>query len=385
MITLHPTIGDVQRGLREREFFLFYQPKIAFATGRVVGAEALLRWIPPGKKPIRPATFLPVAEQNGLGQEILPAMLPQLLADIRQMRAIAPNLRISFNVTAEDLQTRYLADELEAALSRHLIEKANLDIEITETVLMDGNPSIARTVDDLVQLGIELVMDDFGTGYSSLDVLSRYPFSGLKIDQGVIGRMSLAPRNAHIVRSGLLLARELGLRTVAEGIENKATYIYLSALGCREGQGKWICDPLSRSKFEDLLRSGRSWPASELGMLNDVWLAHDAFRRRILDSVHALALTPSEERRNLPHIDSFSVIDWEEALGYSRDVGKVEDIRIKHDRMVEAAAELIACAQDPNQRQHLTKRIGAFLELACAIDRMLSAMVHARLETTLNA
>ena len=265
MITLRPTLGDVQRGLREREFFLFYQPKIAFATGRVVGAEALLRWIPPGKTPIRPASFLPIAEQNGLGQEILPAMLPQLLADIRQIRAIAPDLRISFNVTAEDLRTPYLSGELESALDRHLIERTNLDIEITETVLMDGNPAIARTVDDLVQLGIELVMDDFGTGYSSLDVLSRYPFSGLKIDQGVVGRMSLAPRNAHIVRSGLVLARELGLRTVAEGIENEATYIYLSALGCREGQGTWISEPLSLAKFEDLLRNGKRWPASELG------------------------------------------------------------------------------------------------------------------------
>ncbi len=200
----------------------YYQPKVSFVTGRIVGAEALIRWIKPDGVIIPPADFLPQAEKSGLITSITAVMVNELVGDIEAICRVKADCQIAFNISALDLYSPYLVKMLRSFIGSRRIGPGNIQIEITETAFVDNTERIKVALQELVALGIEIAMDDFGTGYSSLDLLSRLPISTLKLDQGVVLRMTDDVKNTHIVRSSLYMARELSIKTVAEGVETKA-------------------------------------------------------------------------------------------------------------------------------------------------------------------
>ncbi|HEC91077.1 MAG TPA: EAL domain-containing protein, partial [Alphaproteobacteria bacterium] len=166
---------DLENALHNNELKFFFQPKVSFLTGEIVGGEALIRWIKPDGTIVPPNEFIPGAEKSGFITDITAVMLPHLIEDIEAIRPIKPDIQIAFNISALDLHSPYLVKMLRSIIGSRRIDPGNIQIEITETAIVDASPRILAGLLDLVALGIEIVMDDYGTGYSSLDLLSRLP------------------------------------------------------------------------------------------------------------------------------------------------------------------------------------------------------------------
>ena len=230
-------------------------------------------------------------------------MLPKLIEDIEALRTVKSDIQVAFNISALDLRSPYLVKMLRSFIDGRRIDQGTLQIEIIETTVIDASERVRTGLLDLVALGIEIVMDDYGTGYSSPDMLSRLPFSALKLDQGVVRRMTEDAKNTHIVRSSLYLARELSIKTVAEGIETGVICAFLLASGCNEAQGFWISEAVPRDDFIALCKQRRRWPVSSYGLLYDALVNHISYRRKVLDLVYILMMTKPDEWDQLPEME----------------------------------------------------------------------------------
>lgn len=379
---------DIERALHNGELCFYYQPKISFLDGKISGAEALLRWKRADGSLVSPDSFLPDAENSGFITTITAVMLVTLIDDIEHICKTKPDIRVAFNVSARDLFSPYLAKMLHSFIGNKRISADNIQIEITESAFLDKGPQTMATLRELVAMGIDIVMDDFGTGYASLDILSQIPFSALKIDQGVVRRMAVDAKNTHIVRSSIYLAREMGVKTVAEGVESAAAYRYLLASGCNEAQGFWMSRPLPLDGLTALIARQPSWPSSGLGILYNAWVNHLSYRRKILESVFALAMgsaDPNNDRddwRALPrlglrHAPEHCQLDqW--ILNEGRQYFTVEDyqcLRTPHALMHEVGEKLIKAARAPSPPALIAEMTQAFLSHSEAVDAVVSKIV----------
>jgi diguanylate cyclase (GGDEF)-like protein/PAS domain S-box-containing protein len=231
---------DLRRALDRLEFAVYYQPIVSLGTGAVLGFEALLRWRHPAHGFISPAEFIPVAEETGL---ILPIGRWALEEACRQMREWqsqfprAAEMYVSVNLSGRQFANPELCEQIREALETTGLKPGSLKLEITESVVMEKTEKTIEMLRQLRALGVESSIDDFGTGYSSLAYLHHFPSSTLKIDRSFIGRMGTAEEKSEIVSTILLLARNLGMRVVAEGVETEGQLAQLQALSCDYGQG----------------------------------------------------------------------------------------------------------------------------------------------------
>jgi diguanylate cyclase (GGDEF)-like protein len=247
---------DLRKALERHELELHYQPKVDVSSGATIGMEALARWRHPQRGLILPDDFIPLAEETGiiipLGQWVLREACRQNQA--WQEQGLAP-LRVAVNISAAQLRHDDLADNVALALRETGLDPQYLEIEITESVVMQNASTALATLDRLSQMGIHLAVDDFGTGYSSLSYLKRFPLDTLKIDRSFIRDLSSDRNDALIVRAIVALAHSLNLQVVAEGVENAAQLGFLQSCGSDQYQGYLHSKPLPASEFERLLRS----------------------------------------------------------------------------------------------------------------------------------
>lgn len=383
-------LSEIERALHHGEFCFYYQPKVSFATGQIIGGEALLRWIKSDGSIVAPGEFLPQAEESGFITNITAVMLPELIEDIEKIRTVKADAQIAFNISALDLYSPYLVKMLRSFIGSKRINPGNIQIEITETAVVDNSDRINMALLDLVALGIEIAMDDFGTGYSSLDLLSRLPISALKLDQGVVLRMSKDVKNTHIVRSSLYMARELSIKTVAEGVETRGTYTYLMAAGCNEVQGFWISPPLPLDDYIALCASQPQWPASSFGLLYNAWVNHISYRRKVLDAALTLTMTDPEEWSTLPKMDlAHSPARCRLGQWYMGEVSESEEIRRQYKQLEEphrlmhaAGASLIKAIRTLSSARDITHATRIFLEYSDVVDAEVSRIVERDLEVT---
>ncbi|TDD79339.1 EAL domain-containing protein [Actinomadura darangshiensis] len=248
-------LGDLRRALDRSELELFYQPKVSLRDGHLVGMEALLRWRHPDQGVLEPDAFLSVAEQTYLMRSIthyvVEAALAQTAAWWREDLAI----QVAVNASGRDLLDTGLTETIEEGLLARGLPAAALQLEITERILMNEPAYASETVAALADLGIPLSLDDFGTGYSSLVRLKRLPVEEIKIDASFVQRIAESPDDAVIVRSIVDLVRTLGLRSVAEGVEDPATAEALRQMGCDAAQGWHFGRPMDAKSATDWLRS----------------------------------------------------------------------------------------------------------------------------------
>ncbi len=252
--------SGLHRALERQEFVLHYQPQIELDSGRVIGAEALLRWQHPEFGLVAPGRFIPVAEESGL---IVPIGAWVLQEACRQaaawQRAALPPLVMAVNLSAVQFRRGGIEDTVLQALVGAGLQPDRLELELTETILLQNVEQVLATVQRLKQLGLKLSIDDFGTGYSSLSYLKRFDIDKLKIDQSFIRDLASDPDDAAIVRAIIQMAHSLDLRTIAEGVETPDLLAQLRAFGCDEAQGYHYARPMPAAEFERYL-AGRQQP-----------------------------------------------------------------------------------------------------------------------------
>ena len=239
---------DLQNGLRlaldREELVLHYQPLVSLHTGRIVGLEALVRWQHPERGLVMPGAFIPAAEETGL---ILPLGDWVLATACRQLKVwdeTGLGLRMAVNFSARQFRERGLVQTVERAVSEAGLEPRNLEIEITESIAMEGAEIVVANLNQLRAMGVGIAIDDFGTGYSSLSYLKRYPITSLKIDRSFVSDLATNPADAGIVRAIVEMAHGSKLTVTGEGVETKEQFLCLQKYGCDEMQGYWVSRPL---------------------------------------------------------------------------------------------------------------------------------------------
>jgi diguanylate cyclase (GGDEF)-like protein len=256
-------LNELPRAIKEGHLRLHYQPKSDVATGRVTGMEALVRWEHPVRGLIPPDDFIPLAEHTGLITPLTTWVLNEALTQCRHwLDTTTANLSISINLAARTLLDEKFPAEVSDALRRHGVPARLLNFEVTETSIMVDPLKAQSLLQKIHDLGVELSIDDFGTGYSSLSYLKFLPVSELKIDQSFVKHMHDDANDAVIVRSVIDLAHNLGLKTVAEGIEDEATLQQLDILGCDLGQGYHLARPMPAAAVDEWLRAQLDHPVA---------------------------------------------------------------------------------------------------------------------------
>ncbi|MFI6824053.1 putative bifunctional diguanylate cyclase/phosphodiesterase [Micromonospora sp. NPDC050187] len=223
---------------------MYYQPQVQIATGEVVGVEALLRWRHPRRGMVDPEELIRVAEQSAVMRLLTRRVVDDVVGQLARWSAAGSTLRAALNVSVRDLHTGEIADQIGDLLTRHAIRPDRLQLEITEGALMADPRRVLDTISRLHRIGVAIALDDFGTGYSSLQHLRRLPLSEVKVDRSFVLGMADDPDDAAIVRSMIELAGALGLRVVAEGVEDERTWRLLHAAGCDLAQGWFFARPM---------------------------------------------------------------------------------------------------------------------------------------------
>lgn len=236
--------GELLRGIENREFQLFYQPKIFCATGIPAGFEALVRWMHPERGIIGPDRFVPLAEQHGLIGPITHQIMDQAIEWLAGPGP-ATGLSLSVNLSARTMTDLEFADQLAERCRKAGIDSDRLILELTETAAMDDPELALDLITRLRMKGFHVSIDDVGTGYSSIAQLARLPFSEMKVDKSFVMTADTSPESRTIISSIVELGHNLELRVVAEGVEDKGTLDFLRSIGCDYAQGFFIAHPMN--------------------------------------------------------------------------------------------------------------------------------------------
>jgi diguanylate cyclase (GGDEF)-like protein len=265
----------LRHAIGTEQLFVEYQPIVDIATGCIAGLEALARWRHPELGLVPPVRFIPVAEQSGAIVELGTSVLRQVAAQLAQWNAEGlPVVPVSINVSSQQFARGRLQDLVESVAREHGIDPSFLCIEITESAVMRDIEQHLGSLHALRRLGAKIAVDDFGTGYSSLAYLKHLPIDALKVDRSFVRDMATDTNDAAIVTAIVRMARSLGLRTVAEGVETVEQLEQLRALGCELAQGYYFGRPMAASRYPTLLGELNSEPAKS-----------DTVQRRVLRMV----------------------------------------------------------------------------------------------------
>jgi diguanylate cyclase (GGDEF)-like protein len=251
-------ISLLRKAIEHHELTLHYQPKVDLHTSKVVGLEALLRWYSPTLGNVSPDKFIPVAEEAGLiasiGEWVLQTACQQMVV---WQQAGIKSLLMSVNVSARQFQEENFVEKIQSILLKTGLKAENLELELTENILMDGSDQTINTLNTIQSLGMTLSIDDFGTGYSNLSYLHKLPIHILKIDKAFIDAITASAKKAPIVDTIIHFAQNLNLKVVAEGVENVDQANYLKKQGCDQIQGYFFSKPLPVDAATALLASGK--------------------------------------------------------------------------------------------------------------------------------
>lgn len=259
--------NGLRKALDEDQFELHYQPQVDIASGRIVGAEALIRWKEPTRGYIPPNVFIPVAETCGLIDQIGAWVLEEAAMQSSAWRQQnLPEFPVAVNISGTQFKRQNIAELVRRTLMRHSLPPSALSIEITETSLMSALDKSSRVLSELRELGVKVALDDFGTGYSSLSYLKAFPLDSLKIDRSFIAEMLSDSKTATLTEAIINMTSILDLKVVAEGVEKIEQLEYLSQLGCSTAQGYYFSAAVTAEEFARLVTAQpASWRSRESG------------------------------------------------------------------------------------------------------------------------
>ncbi|MBP3950221.1 EAL and GGDEF domain-containing protein [Bacillus suaedae] len=246
--------NDLRKAIHSDEFELYYQPKVRSHTRQIVGAEALIRWNHPTRGIVSPGEFIPLAEESGLIVPLGEWVLENVCKQIRKWEAKGyPAIVVSLNFSALQMLQKGLVDTVEAILDEHNVAGESIEIEITESLILNDDSDLLKKLEQLRELGIRIAIDDFGTGYSSLSYLTKYKFNTIKLDRSFIHDIHTSPDNQAIIKFIIQLSNQLKMKVVAEGVELEEQLAHLVEMNCDEIQGFLFSKPLPVGQFERLL------------------------------------------------------------------------------------------------------------------------------------
>lgn len=262
--------SDLRHAVERNELVLYYQPRINAMTGRLAGVESLVRWEHPTEGMILPANFIPVSEESGLIVPIGAWIIREAMRQHVEWKASGfGEIPVSINLSAVQLKEGGLLKVLEHALKDIPADARNIELELTESILMDNVPATIQMLEQIKALGFSLSIDDFGTGYSSLNYLYQFPIDRLKIDKSFVQNIHISSHNLAVTNAIIGLGHTLGLHVVAEGVELEQDVHLLCAAGCDELQGYYFGKPMPAEQFEIWLKMERDAAESEPGGIED--------------------------------------------------------------------------------------------------------------------
>ncbi len=249
--------ADLHRALEQQEFELHYQAQVDLATGSIIGVEALIRWHHPVRGLLMPAVFVPIAEQSGaivpIGRWVLREACRQAQAWLDAGLALEV---VAVNISALEFESEDFLANLRTILQATRLAPQHLELELTETVLMENAETTMAMLEEVKAMGIKISIDDFGTGYSSLSYLKKFPVDTMKIDQSFVADIAGGGNDGIMVESVIGLGKNLRYRVIAEGVETRDQLAFLSKHHCTAGQGYYLSAPLAAEKFSALLKAG---------------------------------------------------------------------------------------------------------------------------------
>lgn len=250
--------ASLRHALEREEFQVYYQPQVDLQTGQIISAEALVRWNHPQWGLVSPAHFIPLAEENGLiipiGEWVLRTACVQ--AKAWQIKHLAP-LKVAVNLSARQVVKQNLSKRIVEILIESGLNPQFLELEITESILMQDTQTAIKTLTELKAIGVQISIDDFGIGYSSLNYLQKFPFDTLKVDRCFVSNIASNPENAVITKAIIQMAHDLNLKVIAEGVETEAELTFLCQQQCNAMQGYLFSRPIPAAEFEILLTAGK--------------------------------------------------------------------------------------------------------------------------------
>lgn len=363
--------------IADGELAFYYQPKVSLVTGRMCGGEALLRWIRRDGGMVMPNDFIPMAEEIGFITTISRAMFPKLVEDMFIINGVNEHLVTSFNLSARDFADHTMVGMIEEAIRFEHLDAANLQVELTEaSVINEDNPVLRNSLQALTGMGVSLAMDDYGTGYSSIDSLSKWPFSTVKIDQGLIRRMAESERSTTIVQASIRMAHQLKMGIVAEGIETAESYDFLLHAGCTEAQGFWIARPMPLDEYLAFIRRDQRWHGLPTGLIHMAILDHVQWRQALIAQVTQIAFNGSRDANicsTKAELDPSmcKLGQWYDGPGREfGDNALYKALDEPHRKLHRLGAELLEAAKARTPRtdlvermRHLTRQSAILLEL----------------------
>ena len=253
IVSARQWMSELRRAIISDQLFLTFQPKVSLSQGRITGVEVLLRWQHPEHGVIAPDQFIPIAERTGLIVPLTLWVLQQSLLQCCKWIEMGIDLSVAVNLTMWNLEARELPGQIEALLRDTGVSAENLELEITETSIMNDPQRVIRTLNEIRNLGVRFAIDDFGTGYSSFGYLTKLPVSCIKIDKSFVLNIESDRDSSVIVKSIIDLGHNLGLKVVAEGVETAQSKKMLKSFQCDEGQGYYFCRPILADAMTKLL------------------------------------------------------------------------------------------------------------------------------------
>ncbi|MCC6070333.1 EAL domain-containing protein [Massilia sp. GCM10020059] len=383
--------SEIVQGLRNGEFILYYQPKASLVTNRIVGAEALARWRRPDALEVPPGVFIPLAERSSLIRQLTLQLLDRLLEDVAG-NGLGQGLSVSLNVSARDLEDATLTRTILHALAHRRLATTVLELEITETQALQGGERMLSNVQALAEAGIGLAMDDYGIGYSTMDTLSQWPFTTIKLDQGIVGRMLNSPKNATIVRSSIRLGHELGLSVVAEGVESPEQHDFLVESGCRVAQGYLISRPLPFNEFDVFRHNIGKCHGMPIGLVYMAILDHIQWRRQMVS--YAIQRTALPKDSPVRQLDGFPALcltqcalgKWYNGEGrYFADNPMYQAIDAPHRALHDVGARIVEAVRAGAGLRDMAPLLGGLKQASTRLVCLLEDLEDAGLEALYTA
>jgi EAL domain-containing protein (putative c-di-GMP-specific phosphodiesterase class I) len=379
------TLDAIAKALALGELVFFYQPILSLVTGKICGAEALIRWRRADGSLVPASMFIPLAEKTGFITEITRTMLPQFLADMMTIHQLDPSLTIALNVSIEDLATRDFSKNLLNTIQSQklIIDPRKICVELTESQALNLTDRMQNTLFTLDSEGVKIAIDDFGTGYTSFALIRDLPIATLKIDKSFVNRVLDSEKCAKIVSHIISLAHQLGLETVSEGVETQAILDWLQHHGSTCAQGFYLSIPLPLPDFlAFILRDNRHVTASPLGLIHLAKQDHVSWQRDFVTGILNVVSIRDEQLKQkayekIPALDPKECLlgKWYYGVGQEfSEYPQFEQLGIEHEQLHQTANHLLHEIGGGASRTQIMKTVSSLHKHSDQVMRLLGEL-----------